>query len=81
MENENEENSGPTSAKLKCTAHKNSMQNQFLSTDMADVYFLIEIEQVRIPAHKYISAIASPTFKTVFYGSIPEEGDIKIVDA
>lgn len=56
MENENEngENSGPTSAKLKCMAPINSMRNRYLNTETADVWFAFVTEKVRIPAHKYI---------------------------
>lgn len=71
----------PKPSKLKCTTLARSMQNFFLSTELADVFFLFEIEEVRIAAHKTILAMASPTFKTMFYGSIPEDGDIKIVDS
>lgn len=72
---------GESSATLKCTMLAQSAQNYFLNTDLADVHFLFEIEQVRIPAHKMILAMTSPAFKTMFYGSIAEVGDIKIVDS
>lgn len=77
---ENMEHHCPPIASLKGTIAE-STQNFFLKTDLADVYFLFETEQMRIPAHKTILAMASPTFRSMFYGPIPEQGDIRIVDS
>lgn len=81
MENTNEESIHGGIATINSTLVVQSTQKFFLSTELADVYFLFEIEQVRIPAHKYVLAMASETFRTMFFGSLPEDGDIKIVDS
>ena len=58
-----------------------SVHNLYLNDSMADVSFVFESENVRLPAHKLILAAASDVFKTMFYGDLPEKRDVKIVDA
>lgn len=48
----------------------------YLSADQADVWFIIDDE--RIPGHKLILSSASPWFKTMFSGSLPEQGDVDL---
>ncbi|XKL63689.1 hypothetical protein PGB90_006053 [Kerria lacca] len=50
---------------------------------MADVHFLVGSpgKTEKIPAHKYILAIGSSVFYTMFYGALPEQNDtIEILD-
>lgn len=51
----------------------------YLKPDKADVYFVFGNE--RVPAHKIILSSASAVFDAMFYGSLKEQGDIRIVDA
>lgn len=53
------------------------------NTVMADVYFTLKEggQSKRIAAHKVILAAASPVFKAMFYGGLPEKGDVEIIDA
>ena len=39
---------------------------------MADIYFLVGEEQVRVPAHKYALSIRSSVFYTMFHGDFDE---------
>lgn len=58
-----------------------SVENLYLDVPTADVHFVFELENLRVPAHKNMLAVASDVFKTMFYGDLPEKGDVKIVDA
>lgn len=57
-------------------AHVNPYESLYLSSDQADVWFVIDNE--RIPAHKLILSSASPWFRTMFSGSLPEQGDVDL---
>lgn len=52
----------------------------FLLREKADVHFVFESGE-RIPAHKHQLAAESDVFDTMFNGSLPEKGDVKITDA
>lgn len=54
-------------------------QKLYLSQDGADVWFVIDGE--RIPSHKLILTAMSEYYKTMFYGSLPETGEINMNDA
>lgn len=61
-----------------------SLQNLFLDGKIADVNFIFESidgQQDQIPAHKTLMAARSDVFEAMFYGTVKEKGDIKIVDA
>lgn len=50
---------------------------------MSDVCFVVGREgekRVRIPAHKFILATASPVFYAMFYGPLAEKKEIEIID-
>lgn len=50
----------------------------------ADVYFVFNSntdKRLKVAAHKNVLAKGSSVFESMFYGSIPESGDIEIVDA
>lgn len=51
--------------------------------DTADAYFVFEEtgQLKRISVHKIVLAAAGLVFKTMLYGDLKEEGDVKIVDA
>lgn len=56
----------------------------YLDSKTADVNFVFgagteDVETV--PAHKYILSISSPAFYTMFFGSLPQQGDIPMVDS
>lgn len=55
----------------------------YLKSKKADVYFIFETNGncERVPAHKALLASASDVFDAMLYGSLKEQGDIKIVDA
>lgn len=56
----------------------------YLNSKIADVYFGFDIDTdnpKRVLAHKSILSVLSPVFDTMFYDSLPEQGDIPIVDA
>lgn len=50
----------------------------------ADITFTVGAEDCatpeKIPAHKILLASCSPVFKTMFFGSLPEQTDIRIID-
>lgn len=53
----------------------------YLDAKMADVKFVFKNCTEFVVAHKIVLSVGSPVFDTMFYGSLPEEGDILIVDA
>lgn len=53
----------------------------YLKPDKADVYFVFESTDERVPAHKIFLSSASTVFDAMFYGLLKEQGDIKIVDS
>lgn len=52
----------------------------YLNENMADVHFVFKSGE-RVPAHKILLTAASDVFDTMFNGSVPEKGDVKITDA
>ncbi|XP_055317860.1 BTB/POZ domain-containing protein 2-like [Sitodiplosis mosellana] len=52
----------------------------FLDEKSADVHFISDDRQseVRVPAHEIILAAQSKAFHAMFYGSLPEEGDVRL---
>lgn len=50
----------------------------YLDEKSADVHFLCGPDLKRIPAHKNVLCEASDVFRTMFYGSMAQEGDIKL---
>lgn len=62
---------------------KRSCMRLYLQEETADVHFVFHTagEEKRLPAHKYMLGISSPVFQSMFYGTLKEEGDVKIVDA
>lgn len=66
------------------TLTRNNTRKLYLDSEMADVKFVFGVgtDQVdTVPAHKSILSISSSVFRTMFYGSLPEQGDVPIVDA
>ena len=55
--------------------------NLYLDEITADVKFTFKDSDEIVPAHKSILSINSLVFDTMFYGSLPENGDIPIADA
>lgn len=65
-------------------AFPSSLQNLFLDGKIADVNFIFESidgQQDQIPAYKTLLAARCDVFEAMFYGTVKEKGDIKIVDA
>ncbi|XP_055325743.1 BTB/POZ domain-containing protein 6-A-like, partial [Sitodiplosis mosellana] len=63
---------------------RNNSEKLYLDAKTADVKFVFgkgtdHVETV--PAHKNILSVSSPVFDKMFYGSLPEQGDVPIVDA
>lgn len=56
--------------------------NMYLNEEYADFHFVFEFDDYvqKVPANKTILASQSPVFNVMFYGSIKEQGDVKIVD-
>lgn len=54
----------------------------YLDQNTADFHFLFEKDDAfeRVPAHKLILSTGSKVFYTMFYGSIPQDIEVKIVD-
>lgn len=56
------------------------IEKLYLNPDeSADVWFKVDDE--RIPAHKLILSAVSPWFKTMFHGSLQENGDVDMSDS
>lgn len=63
---------------------RQTCEKLYLDSKTADVCFVFDMDTdhpERVPAHKSILSIGSPVFDTMFYGSLPEKGDVPIVDA
>lgn len=59
-----------------------NVESHYLNKDTADVFFICGDEtKERIPAHKILLAGSSNVFDKMFYGTLNEVNDIKIVDA
>lgn len=52
----------------------------YLDQLTAHVKFVFEDSNETVPAHKNISSIDNPVFNIMFYGSLPEKGDILIAE-
>ncbi|XP_055310677.1 BTB/POZ domain-containing protein 3-like [Sitodiplosis mosellana] len=68
---------------LKNTAAFEGCEKLYLNEDFADVNFVFNVydECEKVPANKANLAVLSPVFKTMFFGSLPEKGDVPIPDA
>lgn len=55
----------------------------YLNADLADIHFEFKVdgEIQKIPANKAILAVLSPVFNSMFFGTMKEKGNVKIVDA
>lgn len=56
----------------------------YLEEQTADVHFVVGMPgsvTERIPAHKILLVAGSTVFRTMFFGSLPEKGDIVIPDS
>lgn len=69
--------------KLPSEVYSSIGEKLYLKSKKADVHFIFESNgsSERVPAHKILLSSASEVFDAMFYGSLKEEGDIKIVDA
>lgn len=58
-------------------------ENLYLNDELADVHFVFKSDDKteEVPANKANLAVLSPVFKAMFYGSLPEQGKVPIVDA
>lgn len=63
--------------KMACT----NCHRLYLDSKTADVKFVFADSGESVPALKAILSVTSPVFDAMFYGSLPETGDISIVDA
>ncbi|XP_031634316.1 BTB/POZ domain-containing protein 6-B-like [Contarinia nasturtii] len=68
------------------SAASETTKKLYLNAEFADINFLFKkdddfIDATKLPANKAILAVLSPVFNTMFYGSMKEKGDVKIVDA
>ncbi|XP_055307980.1 BTB/POZ domain-containing protein 6-B-like [Sitodiplosis mosellana] len=60
---------------------QNNFEKFYLDSNSADVKFVFGADHVEtVPAHKIILSGSSPTFNTMFYGSLPEQGDVPMDD-
>lgn len=61
---------------------KTGFEAHYLNESSADVHFICQSDdrqsEVHVPAHKIVLASKSETFQTMFYGSLPEKGDVKL---
>lgn len=55
----------------------------YLNEDLADIHFEFEIdEEIKtVPANKAILSVLSPVFFTMFFGTMKEKGNVRIVDS
>lgn len=69
--------------KLKNGAASRACEKLYLNEDFADVHFAFKVDNEiqRVPANKIILAVLSPVFQAMFFGSLPEKGDVVIADA
>ncbi|XP_055307396.1 BTB/POZ domain-containing protein 6-like [Sitodiplosis mosellana] len=56
-------------------------QKLYLDPMTADVHFVFSMSAKNISSHKIILSVGSPVFHAMFYGSLPEKGDVVIKDA
>lgn len=57
---------------------KRSISLQFNDPELSDVCF--KVEGKSLFAHRFILAIGSPVFKSMFYGQLREQNEIEIND-
>lgn len=55
------------------------IQNLFLSSDAADVWFIFDEE--RLAGHKFILSTMSPWFNVMFNGSLPEGEEVDMTNS
>lgn len=60
-----------------------SCMRLYLREEDADVHFVFPTsgEERKLPAHRFILGVGSAVFHTMFYGTLQEAGDVRIVDA
>ncbi|XP_055301252.1 BTB/POZ domain-containing protein 6-B-like [Sitodiplosis mosellana] len=68
---------------LQNNAAAESTAKLYLNEKFADVHFVFDVdgEIQKIPANKLILAVLSSVFEAMFFGSLPESKEVKIVDA
>ncbi len=69
---------------FSCEHSAQTSKKLFMDEKTADVYFVFNSntdKRLKVAAHKNVLAKGSSVFESMFYGSIPESGDIEIVDA
>lgn len=69
------------SSKMNNKTVSKSISKYYLKSDLADIYFVIVGQGVKVPAHKTILAMASKVFEAMFFGPLKEQEVVKIVDA
>lgn len=59
------------------------MEKLYLNSDLADVKFIFKHgdDVQTVSANKSVLAAGSQVFHAMFFGSMPETGDVEIVDA
>jgi len=50
------------------------LKSSYLNKDMSDVAFAFPSSHISLPAHKFVLSMRSEVFKTMFHGSLPEQG-------
>lgn len=68
---------------LKNSTAFGACEKLYLNEEFADVHFVFVVDgyNQKVPANKANLAVVSPVFRAMFFGSLPEKGDVKIVDA
>lgn len=67
----------------KINIMQHSCEKMYLNEKTADIHFKFGNDDIifeRVPAHKCLLSFSSPVFDTMFYGSLPEKQEIRIVD-
>lgn len=68
---------------LENSSASTSISKLYLKADIADVNFVFKHDQqtIQVPAHKTILASGSSVFRAMFFGLLPEEKLVEIIDA
>lgn len=73
-----------TATMAEKTLKFNRFASFFLDQLSADITFIVGPENCpmpeKIPAHKIVLASCSPVFNAMFFGSLPEQSEIRIID-